>query len=72
MNRRNAMLGWAVWQLAKRVAASKAKRAVPKVDSGSKRPTRSAALLVGLAAAAGAVLVWRKTHGDDAGSEGFE
>jgi hypothetical protein len=72
VNRRNALLGWAVWEIAKRVALTKAKRAVPKVDTDSKRPKRAAAVAAALAAAGGAVVLWRKTQGDDTGVESPE
>jgi hypothetical protein len=38
VNRRNAMMGWAVWQVGKRVAQQKAKSAVPKVDKQPPEP----------------------------------
>jgi hypothetical protein len=68
VNRRNALLGWAVWKIATNVAKSKAKRAVPKVDGG--KPSwvkRGAAVAVGFAAATGAAIALRKAlSGDDA------
>ena len=38
VNRRNAVLGWAVWNVGKRFAKKKAKGAVPAVDTSTKRP----------------------------------
>ena len=68
VNRRNAVLGWAVWKVAQNVAKSKAKRAVPK--AGNKRPAwakRTAAIAVGFAATTGAAIALRKAlSGDDA------
>jgi hypothetical protein len=59
VNRRNAVMGWAVWQVGKRVAQQKAKSAVPKVDAEKKRPNK-AAVAAGIAAVAGLLLFWRK------------
>ena len=69
VNRRNAILGWAVWKIATNVAKSKAKRAVPTTSNGG-RPQlikRAAAVAVGFAAATGAAVYIRKAlSGDDA------
>jgi hypothetical protein len=63
VNRRNAVLGWTVWQVGKRVAKRKAKGAVPSIDPETKRPNKSlVASLVG--AAAGAFWFLRR-HRDD-------
>jgi hypothetical protein len=59
VNRRNAVLGWAAWEVGKRVAKRKARSAVPSVDTKTRRPNR-AAILVGVAAAAAALFYWRK------------
>ena len=64
MNRRNAFLGWTVWQVSKRVAKKKAKSAVPAVDSGSKRPNKPA-IIAGLAALGGVLMFWRKKSSDE-------
>ena len=63
VNRRNAVMGWAVWQVGKRVAAQKAKSAVPKIDSEKKRPNK-AAVAAGVAAVAGLLIFLRK-KGDE-------
>ena len=64
VNRRNAVLGWTVWQVGKRVAKKKAKGAVPGVDTSTKRPNKSA--IVAMVAAVGGVLMfWRKKSSDD-------
>ena len=54
VNRRNAMLGWAVWQVGKRVAEQKAKscRARPCRTARSRRLSK-AALIAGVAAVGG-------------------
>lgn len=65
LNRRNAMLGWAAWQIAKRVMKRKARAAVPGTAEGSRRPNVSA-LLALAAAAVGALWFWRSRSDDDA------
>ena len=64
MNRRNAFLGWTVWQVGKRVAKKKAKAAVPTVDSETKRPNKPA-VIAGLAALGGVLMFWRKKSSDE-------
>ncbi len=59
VNRRNAVLGWTVWQVGKRVAKRKAKDAVPNIDPETKRPNKPA-MVAGLAALGGALMFWRK------------
>jgi hypothetical protein len=62
VNRRNAMLGWAAWQIGKRVAKRKAKSAVPAVDSESKRPNKPA-LAAAVAALVGGLVFWKRQRG---------
>jgi len=62
VNRRNAVLGWGIWKVTKRVAKRKAKSAVPSTESG--RPNKSL-LAVGLAGMVGALTFWRKRRGDE-------
>ncbi len=50
-NKRNAVLGWAVWKVGKR----KAKGALPGTEGGGKKK-----LAWGLAGVAGALTFWRK------------
>ena len=64
MNRRNAFLGWTVWQVGKRVAKKKAKAAVPTVDSETKRPNKPA-IIATLAALGGVLMFWRKKGSDE-------
>ena len=68
LNRRNAMLGWTVWQFAKAMARRKAKQAVPGVDTEKKRPNKPAiaAALLGVGAA---LMFWRKRASSDDASE---
>jgi hypothetical protein len=64
LNRRNAVLGWTVWQVGKRVAKKKARDAAPGRSGGSIRPNRGA-IATGLVVLGGAVWLWRKRHSDD-------
>lgn len=63
VNRRNAVMGWAVWKLAKRFGKKKARGAAPSVEGG--KPNKSLVAVV-LAAAAGAAafLRGRRSEGD--------
>ena len=56
VNRRNAALGWAVWQVGKRVGKKKARGAAPSVEGG--KPNKSLVALI-LAGVAGAAAFWR-------------
>ena len=51
INRRNAVMGWAVWNVAKRAGRMKARNVTPSVEGG--KPNTSL-IAVFLAAAAGA------------------
>ena len=66
INRRNAVLGWGIWKVAKHVGKKKARSAVPgKGDyAGLNKP---AIVSIGAAAgtAAGALWVWRKKSDQD-------
>ena len=64
LNRRNAVLGWTVWQVGKRVAKKKARDAVPGRSGDSIRPNKGA-IATGLAVLGGAFWLWRKRHSDD-------
>lgn len=57
-------MGWAAWQVGKRVLKRKAADAVPKVDTETKRPNKSAIALL-IAAAVGVATFWRSRAGDD-------
>jgi hypothetical protein len=65
LNRRNAVLGWGVWKIGKRVMKRKAKGATPSVEGG--RPNKSL-LAVSLAGIAGALTFWRKRRTGTEGS----
>ena len=58
VNRRNAVLGWGVWKVAKRVGKRKAKAAVP--GSGEHAGLNKSAIATIFAAVGGAVFFWRK------------
>ena len=64
LNKRNALLGWGVWQIGKRVAKRKAKEAVPGRVDDTRRPNKGA-IVSGLAAVGGALWFWRRRRGDD-------
>jgi LPXTG-motif cell wall-anchored protein len=59
MNKRNAVLGWTVWQVGKRAAKRKAKAAVPGRADDSMKPNKSA-VATGLAAIGGGLWFWRR------------
>jgi hypothetical protein len=64
-NRRNAVLGWLSWLVAKRVLRRKAREVVPGTVEGTKRPNKGA-IAAGLAALGGLLLFWRrKSSGDE-------
>jgi hypothetical protein len=56
INKRNAVMGWAVWKVAKRVGKSKARDVTPSVEGG--KPNTSLIAVV-LAAVAGAFALLR-------------
>jgi hypothetical protein len=65
LNRRNALLGWTVWQFAKTMAKRKARQSVPKVDTERKRPNKTA-VAAALLAVGATLMFWRKrSSGDD-------
>jgi hypothetical protein len=63
LNKRNALLGWAVWTVSKSAAKRKAKSAAPGRANGSMRPNKRAIAAV-LATAGGAVWFWRRRSGE--------
>ena len=60
VNRRNAVLGWGVWKIGKRVARKKAKSAAPSVEGGRPNKSLLAIMATGVAGLAGALTFWRK------------
>jgi hypothetical protein len=55
-NRRNAVMGWAVWTVAKRAGKKKARDVAPTVEGG--KPNKSLIAMI-LAAGAGAFAILR-------------
>jgi len=65
VNRRNAVVGWAVWKAAKFFAKQKARQAVP--GTGDYAGLNKSALATIAAATAGtALFVWRKKSAESA------
>ena len=64
-NKRNAVLGWVVWKVGKRLAKRKARDVVPGAGGDGSSSKVQAAALAGLAAAAGALWFWRRRDLDD-------
>ncbi|MFN2469874.1 MAG: hypothetical protein ABR583_02585 [Gaiellaceae bacterium] len=67
INKRNAMLGWTVWQVGKRVAKRKARSAVPGI--GDAEGGRVRRVLPALLIAVGALFVWHRFRGGGDGDE---
>lgn len=67
MNKRNALLGWTVWTVGKRVAKRKAKDAVPGRVDDSMRPNKSA-IATALAGLGGVLWFWRRRRSDSGDS----
>jgi LPXTG-motif cell wall-anchored protein len=63
INKRNAVLGWAVWNMSKSVAKRRAKSAAPGRADGTMRPNKGA-IAAGLATLGGALWFWRRRQGD--------
>jgi hypothetical protein len=60
LNRRNAFLGWIVWEAGKQIARNKVLKAAHNATSGSRTSKKKRALVAGAAATVGALLFWRK------------
>ncbi len=65
MKKRNAVLGWAVWKVGKRIVKRKAKAVVPGTGGGGGGRTKKPAVIAGLAALGGALLFWRRNSSGD-------
>jgi LPXTG-motif cell wall-anchored protein len=57
INRRNAVLGWGVWKVGKKVGKRKMRKAAP---TGPGTTVKAGAAAGGLAALTGALFFWRK------------
>jgi hypothetical protein len=62
VNRRNAVLGWGVWQVGKVAAKRKAKQAV---EQPKDRGRTAVKIVPAVAAAGGALWFWRRRRGED-------
>ena len=62
VNRRNALVGWAVLKLGKRAAKQKAKNVVPSEAPSGKV---SAGIAAGVAAVFGVLAFWRSRKSDE-------
>ena len=66
VNRRNAVLGWTAWRIAKRVMKQRARRAVPGGgDGGSSLRGRIPALVSAVAVLGAALWFWRRSADDE-------
>jgi hypothetical protein len=63
LNKRNAVLGWSVWQVTKKMAKRKAKEAAPGRVDDSRRPNKGA-VVSAVAAVGGALWFWRRRRSD--------
>ena len=61
VNRRNAVLGWGVWKVVKKVGKRKAKAAVP--GTGEHAGLNKSAIATIAASVGGALFFWRKKSG---------
>jgi hypothetical protein len=65
-NRRNALLGWAAWQIGKRVVRAKLAGARPGGARGGGRRRKFAALVPAALAVAAGIWFWRRQADDGA------
>ena len=63
VNRRNAVMGWAVWKVVKRAGKKKARQAVP--GPGEHAGLNKSAIATILAAVGGALFFWRKSSSEE-------
>jgi hypothetical protein len=64
VNRRNALMGWAVWTVGKQVMKQKAKSAVASDEQGGARRSRVMLALGAVAAATATTLFFWRRKGD--------
>ncbi len=65
MNKRNAVLGWAVWNAGKRIAKRKAKNVVPGAGGDAGGKSKRAAILGAALAALAGLWFWRRRGSGD-------
>ena len=65
LNRRNAVVGWITWVIAKHVLKRKARAVVPGTVEGSRRPNKSAIAAIAAAARRPLVLAQQELGDDD-------
>ena len=63
INRRNAIFGWSVWQIVKRMGKKKAREAVP--GTGEHAGLNKSAIATIAAAIGGVLFFWRKKSGGE-------
>ena len=63
INRRNAVMGYLAWVGAKTLIKRKAKDAVPTIDTGTKRPNKSAIALA-VVSVLGVAAFWKRRSGN--------
>jgi len=66
VNRRNAVFGWSVWQVVKRIGKRKAKEAVP--GTGDHAGLNKSAIATIVATISGVLFFWRKKSGGETAS----
>jgi hypothetical protein len=65
INKRNAVVGWAAWMVAKRALKQKALSVVPGSNGAGKGRKLVAAVPLAAAAVGGALVFWRRQHESD-------
>jgi hypothetical protein len=62
INKRNAVVGWAAWTVAKQAAKRKASRAITSPNGNGKGRKLVAVVPLAAAAVGGAIVFWRRQH----------
>jgi hypothetical protein len=65
INKRNAVVGWAAWMVAKRAMKQKAHSVVPRSNGAGRGRKLVAAVPLAVAAVGGALVFWRRQHEGD-------
>jgi hypothetical protein len=61
VNKRNAVMGWAVWNVMKRAGRRKARKATPSVEGGKPNKSLIAVALAAVAGGSAAILRARRS-----------